>query len=194
MDAPSILKRLSERFGPQITGSHQEAIDPWVEVAPAALADVCRFLRDEPDLRMNMLHCITGVDYVQVDPKRKIEGEPRMEVIYHLSSLVHKHRIVLKVRLPRWKDGVEGRLPEVPSVSGVWSTANWHECEVFDLSGVCFTGHSDLRRILCATIGSATRSARITRCPPNTTGSARGEPMPLERIDPELVEFDVSNT
>ena len=72
-----------------------------------------------------------------------------MALIYHLCSLRHKHRLVLKVRLPRWQDGTEGRLPEVPSVAGVWSTANWHEREVFDLCGVRFTGHPDLRRILC---------------------------------------------
>jgi NADH-quinone oxidoreductase subunit C len=149
MDVPSILQRLSERFGPQITGSSLEAIDPWIEVAPVALPEICRYLRDEPELRFNMLHCVSGVDYVQVDPKRKLEGDPRMEVIYHLSSLACKHRLVLKVRLPRWKDGAPGQLPEVPSVSRLWSTANWHEREVYDLSGVYFTGHPDLRRILC---------------------------------------------
>lgn len=149
MDVPSILQRLSERFGPQITGSNLEAIDPWIEAAPAALPEVCRFLRDDPEVQFNMLNCISGVDYLQVDPKRKLDCEPHVEVIYHLASLVHKHRLVLKVRLPRWKDGVEGQLPEVPSVAGIWSTADWHEREVYDLSGVYFTGHPDLRRILC---------------------------------------------
>jgi NADH-quinone oxidoreductase subunit C len=149
MDVSSIFQRLTKRFGSQITGSNLEAIDPWIEVAPAALPEVCRCLRDDAELRFNMLHCVTGVDYVQVDPKRKLEGDPRVEVIYHLSSLVHKHRLVLKVRLPRWTDGIEGQLPEVPSVSGIWGTANWHEREVYDLSGVWFTGHPDLRRILC---------------------------------------------
>jgi NADH-quinone oxidoreductase subunit C len=121
-------------------------------VGPRALPDVCRYLRDEPDLRFNFLNCISGVDYLQPDPKKaaKVDWEPHFEVLYHLSSLVYKqHRLVLKVRLPRWEDDVEGHLPEVPTVSGVWSTANWHEREVFDLSGVRFTGHPDLRRILC---------------------------------------------
>jgi len=149
MQFSEILEMLAQRFGPKVTGGSTDAIDPWIGVAPDALPEVCRLLRDEPGLRFNMLQCISGVDYVQVDPKRKIEGEPRVEVIYHLLSLVHKHRLVLKVVVPRWKDGVAGQLPEVPSVAGVWRTANWHEREVYDLMGVRFLGHPDLRRILC---------------------------------------------
>jgi len=149
MQCTEILEMLRQRFGAGVVGAGTEAIDPWIEVAPQALVDVSRFLRDEPSLRFNMLQCITGVDYLQVDPKRKIEGQPRVEVIYHLLSLVHKHRLVLKVTLPRWKDGVEGQLPEVPTLSGVWKTALWHEREVYDLMGVRFLGHPALTRILC---------------------------------------------
>ncbi|HID75696.1 MAG TPA: NADH-quinone oxidoreductase subunit C [Planctomycetaceae bacterium] len=151
MDAQGILERLRARFGPSITGSNLDAIDPWIEVAADELAEVCRFLRDDPELQFNYLNCITGVDYLQTDPKRaaKTPWQPHLEVIYHLTSLVHRHRLVLKVILPRWKEGVEGQLPEVPSVSGVWSTADWHEREVYDLCGVRFVGHPDLRRILC---------------------------------------------
>jgi NADH-quinone oxidoreductase subunit C len=98
-----------------------------------------------------MLHCITGVDYFEPDPKKasKNDWQPHLEVVYHLSSLVTKTTLVLKVILPRWKNDTPGELPEVPSVAGVWSTADWHEREVFDLSGVRFIGHPDLRRILC---------------------------------------------
>jgi NADH-quinone oxidoreductase subunit C len=151
MDVRMILEKLQARFGQQIAGSDPEAIDPWVEVAAEALPEVGRWLRDEPDLRFNLLHCITGVDYFQPDPNKaaKVDWQPHIEVVYHLSSLVHKHRLVLKVSLPRWKDDVQGQLPEVPSVSHLWSTANWHEREVFDLCGIRFTGHPDLRRILC---------------------------------------------
>ena len=102
-------------------------------------------MRDEPDLRFDMLHCITAVDYFEPDAKKaaKVEWQPHVEVIYHLSSMVHRHRLVLKVQ----SAAVEGRrrpgeLPEVPSVSGVWSTADWHEREVFDLCGVRFLGPS----------------------------------------------------
>jgi NADH-quinone oxidoreductase subunit C len=152
MHAQAILERLQQRFDAEIVSSDLEAIDPWIEVAVEALPEVCRYLRDEPELRFNMLNCISGVDYFQPDPKKaaKVGWEPHLELLYHLSSLVHKHRIVLKVILPRWKDDVEGDLPEAPTVSDVWSTANWHEREVFDLCGVRFTGHPDLRRILCA--------------------------------------------
>jgi len=151
MDFQAITDRLTERCGGRITGSNAEAADPWVEVSADGLLEVSRFLRDEPDLRMNMLHCITGVDYFEPDEKKaaKVDWQPHVEVVYHLSSLVHKHRLVLKVVLPRWQDDVEGRLPEVPSVSGLWSTADWHEREVFDLCGIRFVGHPDLRRILC---------------------------------------------
>lgn len=151
MDIRAVLERLQQQFGAEIVGSDLEAVDPWVEVSADALPVVCRYLRDEPDLRFNMLHCISGVDYLEPDPKKvaKVDWEPHCELLYHLSSLIHKHRLVLEVSLPRWKDGIEGRLPEVPSVSHVWSTANWHEREVFDLSGIRFTGHPNLERILC---------------------------------------------
>ena len=151
MQPPEIFARLQKRFGSAITGSNLEAIDPWIEVAPAGLVEVCRYLRDEPDLQFALLNCITGVDYFEPDAKKaaKVEWQPHVEVIYHLWSLTHKHRIVLKVILPRWKGDAAGQLPEVPSVSGVWTTADWHEREVYDLSGIWFTGHPDLRRVLC---------------------------------------------
>lgn len=149
MDAPTILDRLSARFGPAITGSNLQAIDPWIEVAPAAIAEVALFLRDDPALRFDYLNCLSGLDYFESDPKKKLDGPPHLEIVYHLSSLVHRHRIVVKVILPRWKDDVPGQLPEVPTVSSVWRTALWHEREVFDLMGVRFAGHPDLRRILC---------------------------------------------
>lgn len=151
MDFQAIQDRLCEHSGRWIAGSHAEAVDPWIEVAAEGLPEVGRLLRDQPDLRMNVLHCISGVDYFEPDEKKaaKVDWQPHVEVIYHLSSMVHRHRLVLKVLVPRWKDGVEGRLPEVPSVSSIWSTAVWHEREVFDLCGVRFLGHPDLRRILC---------------------------------------------
>ena len=151
MSGQAFLDRLRQRFGDQITGSNLDAIDPWIEVAPEALVDVCTYLRDEPDLRFNYLNCITGVDYFEPDPKKaaKVAWQPHLEVVYHLWSLPNKVSLVLKVMLPRWKDGQEGEIPEVPTVSHVWRTADWHEREVYDLSGVRFVGHPNLRRILC---------------------------------------------
>lgn len=150
MSAP-LLDRLQKKFGDSITGSNLQALDPWIEVAPEAIVDVCTFLRDDPDVRFDFLNCISVVDYFEPDPKKaaKVPWQPHLEVVYHLSSTVKKHTLVLKVMLPRWQDGVEGELPEMPSVARVWSTADWHEREVYDLSGVKFTGHPDLHRILC---------------------------------------------
>ena len=151
MSGSSFLDRLSQKFGDAIAGANMEAIDPWIEVEPETLVEVCRYLRDESDLQFQMLNCITAVDYFEPDAKKasKVSWEPHLEVVYHLSSLTHKHTLVLKVMLPRWKDDVAGELPSVPSVSGVWSTADWHEREVYDLGGVFFEGHPNLRRILC---------------------------------------------
>lgn len=151
MNASEILTRLRARFPQWLRGEQLEVLDPWIEVATEGLLEICRFLRDEPELRFDMLHLVSGVDYFQPDPKlaAKTEWQPHVDVVYHLSSYVHRHRLVLKVSLPRWQNDVEGQLPEVPSVSGVWSTADWHEREVFDLSGIRFVGHADLRRILC---------------------------------------------
>lgn len=151
MTAQQLLDRLKKVSTDGITGSNLEAMDPWVEVAPDALVDVCTYLRDEPDLRFDLLNCISGVDYFEKDPKKakKVDWEPHIEVVYHLSSIAHKHSLVIKVILPRWKDDTDGEIPEVPSVVKVWRTADWHEREVYDLCGVRFTGHGDLRRILC---------------------------------------------
>jgi NADH-quinone oxidoreductase subunit C len=151
MSGQAFVDRLKGRFGDAISGANLAAIDPWIEVKPEGLVALCRYLRDEPDLRFDMLNCISGVDYFEPDPKKaaKLDWQPHVEVVYHISSLKHKTSLVLKVILPRWKNDKPGELPEVPTVSGVWSTADWHEREVFDLMGVRFPGHPDMRRILC---------------------------------------------
>ncbi|GIX01696.1 MAG: NADH-quinone oxidoreductase subunit C [Thermogutta sp.] len=151
MDIEAIFGRLQQQFGEAVRLGNVQAIDPWIEVAREKLPEVCHFLRDDPDLRFEMLHCITAVDYLETDPKKaaKAPFQPHLELVYHLSSLSKRHRLVLKVMLPRWEDDVEGRLPRVPTVSNIWSAAEWHEREVYDLSGVEFVGHPDLRRMLC---------------------------------------------
>ncbi len=151
MSGPTFIERLTKRFGEAITGANLDAIDPWIEVAPASLVEVARFLRDDPELGFNLLNCVTAVDYLETDPKKaaKADFAPHTELVYHLWSIPHKTSLVVKVMLPRWKDDVPGELPEVPTVSGVWSTADWHEREVYDLSGIRFLGHPNLRRILC---------------------------------------------
>jgi NADH-quinone oxidoreductase subunit C len=152
MDAESVYARLNSEFPSLLATRDLAAIDPWIEVKGEGLLDVCRYLREEPDLRFDMLNCITAVDYFEPDPKKaaQTQWQPHVELIYHLSSTVYRHRLVLKVFVPRWLDDQPGQLPEVPSLSGLWRTAEWHEREVFDLMGVRFDGHPDLRRILCA--------------------------------------------
>ena len=151
MSGPNLVDQLKQRFGEAITGANLEAIDPWIEVSPEGLVEVCRHLHDEPGLEFNLLNCISGVDYFQPDEKKakKFPWDVHLEVVYHMWSLPHKRSLVLKVMLPRWKDDIEGQLPEVPTVSGIWRTADWHEREVYDLMGVRFIGHPDPRRILC---------------------------------------------
>jgi NADH-quinone oxidoreductase subunit C len=152
MTAAEIIAALEARFGDRIKSRKLDAIDPFVVVAPEDLVQVCLFLRDDPRLRFDLLSCLSGVDYFEPDPKKapKAGFEPHLEVVYHLQSFPHKHRFVLKVSLPRWKDNKPGALPEVPTVTGVWNAADWHEREVYDLSGVWFTGHPDPRRMLLA--------------------------------------------
>jgi NADH-quinone oxidoreductase subunit C len=126
-------------------------LDPWIEVAPAVLPEVAVFLRDDSRLRIDHLNDLCGVDYFEPDPKKqpKFGHEPHVEVVYHLTSYEHRHAIVLKVKLPRWQNGVPGELPEVPTVSHIWAIADWHERECYDLVGVRFVGHPNPRRILC---------------------------------------------
>src|SRR5437762_320808 len=149
MTSAEIIQALEQKFGEKIRAKKPEAMDPYVVVAPSDLLDVCRFLRDDSRLRFDLLHCISGVDYLEPDPKKAAKAgfEPHVEVVYHLQSFTHRHRFTLKVILPRWKDGQAGTLPEVPSLTGLWQSADWHEREVYDLVGVDFVGHPDLRRI-----------------------------------------------
>jgi NADH-quinone oxidoreductase subunit C len=134
MDAKAIGERLSARFGERITATNLEAASPFAVVAADAIVEVAGFCKSDPDLALDNLMCLSGVDY----PK---ETPPRMEVVYHLLSYTHGHTFALKVHLPREN-------PTVATVEGIWGVANWHEREAYDMFGIVFTGHSDLRRIL----------------------------------------------
>lgn len=106
--------------------------EPFVKTAHARLVEMARFLKDDPALDMKYLSCLSGVDF----PDRQ-----EIEVVYHVASLTHHHRLTVKTVVPR-------AAPELPTVEGIWPAANWHERECWDLLGVVFQGHSDLRRIL----------------------------------------------
>jgi NADH-quinone oxidoreductase subunit C len=150
MTSAEIISILEQKFGERIKAKNLEAKDPFVVVTPRDLVEVCRFLRDDPRLGFDMLNCVSGVDYLEADAKKapKAGFDPHMEVVYHFQSFRNKHRFVVKVILPRWKDDKTGELPEVPSLTSLFNVANWHEREVYDLTGVWFTGHPDLTRIL----------------------------------------------
>lgn len=152
MRADEIAAILDEVVPGAVRQRKLDALDPFVIVEPARLPEVCRALRDDERLRFEMLNCISGVDYLEPDPKKAAKAgfEPHLEVVYHFSSISLGHRFVVKVILPRWKDDVPGQLPEVPSVESIYRTADWHEREVYDLCGVMFTGRSGLQRILTA--------------------------------------------
>jgi len=96
-------------------------------------------LKSDTGLSFDYPMSMTAVDWIEAK---------KFTCVYHLYSMKHKHSLVLKVMLPRWNNDTPGELPEAPSVSGLWSTADWHEREVYDLSGIRFNGHPDLRRIL----------------------------------------------
>jgi NADH-quinone oxidoreductase subunit C len=150
MNSSEIIAVLEQKFGDRIKVKNLEVKDPFVVVTPGDLLDVCRYLRDDPRLAFDMLNCVSGVDYLETDPKKapKAGFDPHLEVVYHVQSFRNKHRFVVKVILPRWKDDKPGELPEVPSLTPLFNAANWHEREVYDLAGVWFTGHPDLTRIL----------------------------------------------
>jgi NADH-quinone oxidoreductase subunit C len=132
---PKVLhERLVARFGEKIAGANLEAASPYVVVAADGLLEVATFCKSDPDFAFDNLMCLSAVDW----PK---ENPPRMEVVYHLLSYEHGHTFALKVHLPR-------ESPSVHTVEGVWGVANWHEREAYDLFGIAFVGHSDLRRIL----------------------------------------------
>ncbi len=132
MTTHEIHERLQARFGDAVGPLSEPKIDAHCVVKAQALVDVCRFLKTEPGIELDFLEDETAVDW----PKRNV-----IEVVYHLVSYTHRHVFKLKVEADR-------AAPSVPTVEGVWKTANWFEREIFDLFGVDFPGHPDLRRIM----------------------------------------------
>lgn len=113
--------------------------DPFLVVPAEKLRGIAGFLKDDPPCAFDTLMSLSGVHQL---------GQPeRLEVVYHLYSIRHRHRLVLKVRLERPLDLSHIHL-QVDSVSGVWPGAGWLEREVYDMFGVHFAGHKDLRRLL----------------------------------------------
>ena len=138
MQGGQIVQRLRDRFGGAVLESHEHRGDATLVVERAMLIDTLAFCRDEPSLAFDVLMDLTGVDYLKY-PGR--EDGPRFEVVYHLYSLGHNHRLRVKTR-------VDEDDAQVPTAVDLWPIANWFEREVWDMFGVRFAGHPDPRRLL----------------------------------------------
>jgi NADH-quinone oxidoreductase subunit C len=144
MDVPAILQRL-QQLQPELAGAisapfsgppgdqdHTSTWDAGFSVTPDGLPDITRLLRDDPAFRFDFLQNLTAVDWIKAG---------QIEIVYHLFSYQHRHELVLKTSVPRDR-------PRLPSLSALWNNANWLEREQYDLFGVIFEGHPDLRRLL----------------------------------------------
>lgn len=163
-DVNTLCTQINERFANWITSAKVALNELTVEVKAENLLDLCKALRDEPDFDYKCLVDVCGIDYLQygLDDwatesttatgfgrgvtytlQREEPGKPaRFAVVYHLLSLTKNHRLRLRVNLPHEKELI------VDSVMSIWPSANWFEREAFDLFGILFHGHPDLRRIL----------------------------------------------
>ena len=126
LDGLEVGERISQRVPQAVV----EATPQWVTVDPEKLVAVVTYLRDDSELDFRFLIGVTAVD--QFD---------HFEVVYHLQSLSHNHLLTLKTRV------LDHKNPEVPSLVSVWRGAELQEREVYDLMGLCFAGHPDLRRV-----------------------------------------------
>lgn len=132
-----VLEALKQRFGDAVLETHSVFGDDTAVVAPERWFEIARFLKTDPRCAMSQFIDITCVDY----PDR----EPRFEVVMHLRSLERGHRVRLKARVG---ESDNGDSPDIDSITPLWQGANWFEREAFDMFGVVFRGHPDLRRIL----------------------------------------------
>lgn len=135
IEAKAVWGVLKEKFGDAVSELDENPFMPFFEVLqPEHWLNIALFMRDNPELRFNYMACLSGVDYPE---------EGKLGIVCNLESLGELgHKIAVKVRCKR-DGGV------IPSVSRVWKTAEWHEREAFDMYGMSFSGHPDLRRILC---------------------------------------------
>lgn len=134
--AQALVELLQTKFPEAVQETYSRHGDETVVVDPARWLDVARWLRDDEQAQMSMLVDLTAVDF----PER----EPRFEVVAHFYSLGLGHRLRLKAKV----GNRDGSGAQVPSLTSLWASANWLERECYDMFGVHFSGHPDLRRIL----------------------------------------------
>ncbi len=143
MTAEEALTILKSKFGEDVLGIALDPLHPHAVVRVEHWREIARFLRDDPRLRFDWLRCIVGVDHLE---------DKKLTAIYELHATappqqpggMWQEHAALAIKLQ-----VERSDPRVPSVADIWPAANWHEREAYDLLGIVFEGHPDLRRILC---------------------------------------------
>ncbi len=126
------LRKLKERFPDSILEVKTFRGETTISIPKGEVVEICRFLHSDPDLQYHLLTDLCGVDH--------FPNVPRFEVVYHLCSLKMNQRLRLKTRV--------GENESISSVESVWKVANWYEREAYDLLGISFENHSDLRRIM----------------------------------------------
>jgi NADH-quinone oxidoreductase subunit C len=162
----ALIELVKKNFPDAVLESHSQLGDDTVVLAPGRWREVARFLKENPQSDMAMLTDLTAVDYQDRDP--------RFEVVAHLYSLSHGHRLRIKARV----GDRDGKTVELDSLTELWGSANWLERECFDMFGVKFLGHPDLRRILLY---------------PEFEGHPLRKDYPAEKIQPVLQYRDVPN-
>lgn len=135
VEQAKIIDLVEKTFPNTVIKKEIEKLEPFIQVLPESVPEVLQFLRDNPDLQFDFLMSLTGMDMMGLS-----EGG-ELRAVYHLFSYKYRHTIVVKADCPREK-------PEIPTVSHIYPIANWYEREAFDLVGIIFVGHPDLRRIL----------------------------------------------
>lgn len=135
MDSKTLYEKLKQKFGEAIgafkepqAGAHG---DPFIEVSPDKIHSILKFLKEDKELLFDNLLCISGVDTPN-----------HLEVVYHFHSYTHLHKVAIKALL------TDKTKAELDTVSDLWKGANWLEREVYDLFGITFENHPNLRRIL----------------------------------------------
>lgn len=134
MEPIAIAERIKEKYPDEVLEIKEFRGQASVILKKSRILEICRYLHDEPDLYFDYLVDVCGIDYLG-------KKEKRFEVVYHLFSIKHRHSIRLKAEVPE-SDAL------IDSVTTVWAGVNWHERECFDMFGIVFKGHPDLRRIL----------------------------------------------
>ena len=137
-----ICKLVVSEFGDAVEATLVNAVRPYAVVAPARWPEVALFLRDDPRLRLNLLRSITALDLLEDNKLACVYDLMSVPTGAPLELITETHEFAVRVLTDR-------DAPSIPSVASVWRAADWHEREAFDLMGIHFTDHPDLRRILC---------------------------------------------